>query len=102
MKKKLLLLVTFAVASIAAAYAQPRAIGIRQGYGTEVSYEHGLGNNMLSIDFGIVGYAGLEAAVTYDWIDPFGATIPWSHKGEWHWYMGVGGAVAWYWPALPA
>ncbi len=102
MKKKLLLLVTFVVASIAAAYAQPRAIGIRQGYGTEVSYEHGLGNNMLSIDFGIVGYAGLEAAVTYDWIDPFGATIPWSHKGEWHWYMGVGGAVAWYWPLLPA
>ncbi len=102
MKKKLLLLVTLAVAAIASAYAQPRAIGIRQGFGTEVSYEHSLGQNMLSLDFGIVGYAGLEAAVTYDWIDPFNTAFPWSKKGEWHWYMGVGAGLAWYWPYLPA
>ena len=99
MKKKLLLLVTLAVAAVASAYAQPRAIGIRQGFGTEVSYEHSLGQNMLSLDFGVFGYAGLEAAVTYDWIDPFGATVPWSHKGEWHWYMGVGGGLGWFWPS---
>lgn len=101
MKKKLLLLVTLAVTSIAAAYAQPRAIGIRQGWGTEFSYEHSLGQNMLSLDFGLVGYHGLEAVVTYDWIDPFGAKVPWNERGEWHWYMGVGGGVAWLWGALP-
>ena len=97
MKKKFLLLVTLAVASIAAAYAQPRAIGVRLGYGAEVSYEHSLGNNMLSIDLGVPAFAALEAAVTYDWIDPFGATVPWSEKGEWHWYMGVGGGLGWSW-----
>jgi hypothetical protein len=39
----------------------------------------------------------VEAACTYDWIDPFNAPVPWDEKGEWHWYMGVGGAVQWSW-----
>lgn len=102
MKKKLLLLVTLAVAAIASAYAQPRAIGVRLGYGAEVSYEHSLGQNMLSIDVGVPAFAGVEAVVTYDWIDPFNTAFPWSKKGEWHWYMGVGAGLAWYWPSLPA
>ncbi len=97
MKKRFLLFAAFVITSIAAAYAQPRAIGLRQGYGTEVSYEHGVGENMVSLDFGIIGYAGLEAVATYDWIDPFNATIPWANRGEWHWYMGVGAGLAWYW-----
>ena len=99
--KKLLFVAVLAFASIMA-YAQPRAIGARLGYGAEVSYEHGLGNNMLSLEVGVPGFAGLEAAVTYDWIDPFGATVPWNEKGEWHWYMGVGGAAQWSWYAMNA
>lgn len=98
MKKRILLFATFVITSIAAAYAQPRAIGLRQGYGSEISYQHGLGENMLSLDLGLAAYAGLEAAVTYDWIDPFNAVIPWANRGEWHWYMGVGGALGWCWP----
>ena len=57
---------------------------------------------MVSLEVGVPGFALLEAACTYDWIDPFGATVPWNEKGEWHWYMGVGGAVqmAWSNPGL--
>lgn len=100
--KKFLFVVLLAAASITA-YAQPRAIGVRLGYGAEVSYEHGFSSgNMLSLEVGVPGFASLEAACTYDWIDPFGATVPWNEKGEWHWYMGVGGAAQWSWYAMNA
>ena len=99
--KKYLFIAVLAVASLAV-YAQPRAVGVRLGYGAQVSYEHQLGQNMVSLEVGVPGFARLEAACTYDWIDPFGATVPWNEKGEWHWYMGVGGAVqmAWSNPGL--
>ena len=114
MSKKFLLIAVLAVASLAA-YAQPRAIGGRLGAFNGFSYEHGFGeSNMLEIEAGF-GFAGhtdvwnagghgrffghnIQVAATYDWIDPFGATFPWEHKGEWHWYMGVGaaGGFGWY------
>ena len=94
--KKYLLIAILAVASVCA-YAQPRAIGVRLGYGAEVSYEHQLGQNMLSVEVGVPAFSSIEAAITYDWIDPFGATVPWNEKGEWHWYMGVGGAFQTTW-----
>ena len=89
--KKVLFVSLLALASVMA-YAQPRAIGARLGYGAQFSYEHQLGQNMISLEVGVPGFSLLEAACTYDWIDPFGATVPWDQKGEWHWYMGVGGA----------
>ena len=106
--KKVLFVAILAFASVMA-YAQPRAIGGRLGAFNGVSYEHGFGDsNMLEIEAGLGfagrseywlnGYSGrmwghsVQAAVTYDWIDPFGAKFPWEHKGEWHWYLGVGGA----------
>ena len=92
--KKILFVAVLALASIMA-YAQPRAIGGRLGYGVEVSYQHGLGEaNMVQLEVGVPAFNSLEAACTYDWIDPFGAAVPWNEKGEWHWYMGVGGALA--------
>ena len=100
--KKFLFVAVLAMASIMA-YAQPRAIGARLGYGAEFSYEHGLGSgNMVSLEVGAPAFSTIEAACTYDWIDPFGATVPWNEKGEWHWYMGVGGAVQWSWRAMNA
>jgi hypothetical protein len=90
--KKYLLIAVLAIASIAA-YAQPRAVGINVGYGAAVSYQHGFGEaNMLDISVTVPQFEGIGAIVTYDWIDPFGATVPWNNKGEWHWYMGVGAA----------
>ena len=98
--KKFLFVVILAAASITA-YAQPRAIGANLGANFGFSYQHGFGEaNMLDLAVyspWAAGYYGggilwgLGATITYDWIDPFGATVPWNEKGEWHWYMGVGG-----------
>lgn len=86
-----------AFVSIAAiANAQPRAVGVNLGTGLGISYQHAFGEaNMLDVAANIpmlVEGFGVGGIVTYDWIDPFGATVPWNNKGEWHWYMGVGGS----------
>ena len=117
--KKILFVAVLAVASVMA-YAQPRAIGGRLGCFEGVSYQHALGeSNMIEVELGL-GVSGvnswgdkddydgtrfhynysapsLQAAFTYDWIDPFGKKFPWEHKGEWHWYMGVGAAAGYGW-----
>ncbi len=81
--------------------AQPRAIGARLGYGAEFSYQHSLGENMLQAELSFPGFTwGVGAAATYDWINPFGTSVPWSHKGEWNWYMGVGAAAGLAWPRI--
>ncbi|MCM1531222.1 MAG: hypothetical protein NC048_06640 [Bacteroides sp.] len=92
MKKSLIVAAFLFVLGMASAFAQPRAVGVRLGYGIEFSYQHTLGNNMLSVDAGLPGFHGIEAAVTYDWINPFNTKIPWNQKGEWNWSLGVGGA----------
>lgn len=90
-------LIVFIMAAFAAiAVAQPRAIGGRIGYGFEVSYQHTVGDNMVSVDLGLPAFFGLEAAATYDWINPGGLTIPWNEQGSWNWYAGVGAAVGFY------
>ena len=102
--KKFFVIAVLAIASIAA-YAQPRAIGVNLGGGIGFSYQHGFGeSNMLDLAVytplasGRGQIWGLGATITYDWIDPFGATVPWNEKGEWHWYMGVGGDGGFYFP----
>jgi len=121
--KKSLLIAAIALVCGTLAYAQPRAIGGRLGAFDGVSYEHALGeNNMIEIEAGLsidgrtdywlrsggASYHGkywgrtVQAAFTYDWIDPFGAKFPWEHKGEWHWYLGVGAAGGFGWEAYNA
>lgn len=94
MKKSLLLIAVMAFVGAATAVAQPRAIGGRLGTDPQFSYQHGFGEkNMLSLDAGLFDvFHGAQAAVTYDWINPFGASFEnvWDHKGEWNWYMGIG------------
>ncbi len=97
MKKSLIVAALLFVLGTASAIAQPRAVGVRLGYGVEFSYQHGMGDNMLSIDAGLPGFGGIEAAVTYDWLNPFNTQIPWNEKGEWNWSLGVGGAAGWWW-----
>lgn len=95
--KRFGLLVFIMAAFAAIAVAQPRAIGGRIGYGFEVSYQHGLGeSNMVNIDLGLPGFVGVEAAATYDWINPGGHEIPWNEQGSWNWYAGVGAGVGFY------
>jgi hypothetical protein len=92
--KKYLLIAVLAVASLAA-YAQPRAIGANLGSGLGFSYQHGFGEaNMLDVNVYVpvlTGW-GVGGSVTYDWIDPFNAPVPWNNNGVWLWYMGVGGS----------
>lgn len=94
MKKSLFLAVCLMVLGAATAVAQPRSIGANLGAGVGFSYQHGFGEkNMLDVAATVpfVGL-GIGGHVTYDWIDPFNTEVPWTEKGEWHWYMGVGGA----------
>ncbi len=101
--KKIFIIAVMAIVSVAYAAAQPRAIGANLGGGLGFSYEHGFGEkNMLdvAVSFPLAGlfdkHYGVGANITYDWIDPFNAPVPWNEKGEWHWYMGVGGAGGLY------
>lgn len=95
--KKLLLIAIMAVAGIAAAVAQPRAIGANIGYGLDVSYQHSLGAaNMIDLAVNIPCFSGIGATATYDWINPFGTAIPWNNKGEWNWSLGVGAGLGIY------
>ena len=96
--KKLLLIAVLAVAGVAAAVAQPRAIGLNLGTGNGISYQHSLGEtNMLDVAVQVpVLTEGLGGIVTYDWINPFGTAIPWDYQGTWNWYLGVGGSAGVY------
>lgn len=97
--KKFFLVAVMAVASIAFAVAQPRAIGGNIGSGIGFSYQHGFGEtNMidLAVNIPLLDGFGIGGSCTYDWIDPGNTPVPWNEKGEWHWYAGVGGAVGMY------
>ncbi|MDO4190512.1 MAG: hypothetical protein Q4D14_02330 [Bacteroidales bacterium] len=95
--KKLLFTLALVLGFGLAAYAQPRAIGVRLGGDLDVSYEHQLGKNMIEVEAGLPyifdNYFGFHAAATYDWIFNFKS---WSGKGEWNWYPGVGLAAGWH------
>lgn len=95
--KKFMMIAVMAVLSIAYAAAQPRAIGANLGYGAAFSYQHSLGDaNMIDLAVEVPAFMGIGASCTYDWIDPFGTSVPWNEKGEWHWYMGVGAGAGMY------
>lgn len=95
--KKFMMIAVMAVLSIAYAAAQPRAVGGNIGYGVDFSYQHSLGEaNMVDLSVNVPAFSGLGATCTYDWIDPFGTSIPWNEKGEWHWAMGVGAGLGMY------
>ena len=97
MKKSFLVAAFMLVSAAAVVSAQPRSIGINLGPWTSFSYQHGFGeSNMLDVAANVIlpigGDFGVGGHVTYDWIDPFNAAVPWQERGEWHWYMGVGGS----------
>jgi len=92
--KKIFFIVAFVATSLLMFADGPRAIGGRLGYGAEVSYQHTLGeNNMIQLEVGVPYFNNLEAACTYDWINPGGLDVPWDKRGDWNWYAGVGGGI---------
>ena len=56
--KKFIVVVLSVLAFAAVASAQPRALGIRAGYGGEISYQHGGGAGFLEADLGFWAYVG--------------------------------------------
>ena len=67
--KKLIVLLVSVLAVAAVASAQPRALGIRAGYGGEISYQHGGGAGFLEADLGFLGYNhGIYLTGIYDFI----------------------------------
>lgn len=65
--KKAILIVAAILSFAVVASAQPRAIGVRAGYGAELSYQHSLGNNFAEIDLGWYT-GGLSLTGIYDFV----------------------------------
>ncbi|MBR6272915.1 MAG: hypothetical protein IKR29_05000 [Bacteroidales bacterium] len=96
--KKLLLVLVAVIGISFAANAQGyngKAIGLRFGYGTEVSYQMPMGANRLEVDLGRLEtlfndyWHYFTGAVTYQWL----FSLPWKGFG---WYAGPGAGVGWY------
>ena len=89
--KKILMIAVMALGFVATAAAGdgPRAIGIRGGYGVELSYQHNLGSNFVEADLGLVG-SYINVAATYNWMI---ATPQFTDRGDWGVYAGPGASV---------
>ena len=84
--KKIIVLALAILGFAAVATAQPRTIGIRAGYGAEVSYQHTLGStNFLEVDAGwSAGYVSFTGL--YDFV--------FASEGNFNFYAGPGARVA--------
>ena len=88
--KKIILIAAMVLGFAVAAVAQPRAVGLRGGYGVELSYQHTLGENFVEANLGLTGFNALNVAATYNWTV---AQPQWTSKGEWGVYAGPGAAL---------
>lgn len=97
--KKLFLLALTIIGFTALTNAQdisPNALGLRlgdsDGFGAEISYQAGLGdNNRLEFDLGWRSgnnFDGFKLAGLYQWV--------WTLDGNFNWYVGAGGGVGSY------
>ena len=66
--KKVLAILLAAFAFVAVASAQPRALGVRAGWGGELSYQHGAGAGFLEADLGFLANNGFYVTGIYDFI----------------------------------
>ena len=79
-----------------AAFAQPRAIGVRFGWGYELSFQYSFAEyQFLQVDLGAtVGKYlypdGARLTGTYNFIF---SEPQWTSRGDWAWYAGVGATV---------
>ena len=89
MKKVVLVfsLILTATFSVNAQKVSENAIGIRLGFGGEISYQKSLGdNNRLEIDLGLANDLNdFKATALYQWV--------WSLENKFNWYAGVGGGI---------
>lgn len=86
--KKLIVVILSVFAFVAVASAQPRAIGVRAGFGGEISYQHYVGENFVEADLGLVGNHGFYVTGIYDF------NI--GYAGPFSFYAGPGAQVGFY------
>ena len=74
-----------------AAIAQPRAVGLKLGWGAEASYQHTVkGANFIEATLGLNDFTSLNASAVYNFMI---AQPQWTDKGEWGFYAGPGASV---------
>lgn len=67
--KKIIILAAAILGFAVAASAQPKALGLRLGYGADLSYQHTLGGaNFLEADLGLESFKSLNLAATYNFM----------------------------------
>ena len=88
--KKIILVAALVLGFAVAASAQPRAIGLRGGWGAELSYQHGFGADFLQADLGLNTFDSVHGSVVYNFMI---AQPAWTSRGEWGFYAGPGASV---------
>ena len=64
--KKIIAIAALVLGFAVAASAQPKALGLRLGYGAELSYQHNVGSNFIEADLGLASFKSLQVAATYN------------------------------------
>ena len=80
--KKLLTVLIGVLAFAAVASAQPRALGVRAGYGGEISYQHTTGPGFIEADLGFLAGHRFYVTGVYDFI--------FANSGICNFYVGPG------------
>lgn len=88
--KKLFLVAAMVLGFAVAAVAQPRAVGIKVGWGVDASYQHTLGSNFIEANLGLNNFNSLDASAVYNFMI---AQPDWTDRGEWGFYAGPGAAL---------
>ena len=89
--KKIFIAAALVLGFAVAASAQPRAIGLRLGWGAEASYQHTVYNeDFVEVDLGLCTFDGLNASAVYNFMI---AQPAWTDRGDWGFYAGPGLAV---------
>ena len=88
--KKIILIAAMTLGLAFAASAQPKAIGLKLGWGVDLSYQHNFSADFLEVDLGLNNFNALNVAGIYNFMI---AQPAWTSRGEWGFYAGPGAAV---------
>lgn len=89
--KKILVIAALMLGFAAAAIAQPRAVGLKLGWGAEASYQHTVkGADFVEATLGLNDFTSFNATAIYNFMI---AQPQWTDKGEWGFYAGPGASV---------
>lgn len=88
--KKIILIAAMTLGLAFAASAQPKAIGLKLGWGVDLSYQHNFSADFLEVDLGLNNFNALNVAGIYNFMI---AQPAWTDRGEWGFYAGPGAAL---------